>query len=174
MPKPVILILGFGNNIGANVASRFAQAGFDVAVVCRKIEKECILPEYLAIKKDLREAEGLAAVFEEVESAYGPPAVVVYNVAQGVFARPGEPLSLQYSDIVNDATTTGLNAFEAARLANEAFNKLPANQSRVFIATGNQLVTQNIPHLIGLSIGKRALANIIEACATAYGDSGKR
>ena len=88
-----------------------------------------------------------------------------------------DPLSLSFDDFQYGVAVGGVNAFEVAKHANEGFNKLSASSApnSVFIATGNGMPFRTpLPHMLGLSSGKKVLANLVESCAIAYGPSGKR
>ncbi|KAG8914700.1 hypothetical protein FRC01_003961 [Tulasnella sp. 417] len=175
--KPTIFIVGFGRNIGAGVARKFKKEGFNVAVASRTVEQVDVLADgYLAVKMDLGKVADIERGFEEMEQVYGPASVVVYNVAHATFASggPSNPLSLPFQNFYANVALSGVHAFEVARLANAGFDRLPENTPRAFIATGNILSSMSMPPLVGLCAGKRVLASIIEACAEAYGPSGKR
>lgn len=98
-------------------------------------------------------------------------AVAAFAMAPGGRA---DPLSLSFNDFAFGATVSGVNAFEVAKHANAGFDKLGDGAPRAFIATGNVLPWTLSPAVLGLSAGKRVLANIMEACASSYGPLGKR
>lgn len=102
--------------------------------------------------------------------------VISSSVAHATFAPagPSNPLSTSFQNFYANVALSGVHAFEVARLANAGFDRLPETTPRAFIATGNILSTMSMPPLVGLCAGKRVLASIIEACAEAYGPSGKR
>ncbi|KAG8901138.1 hypothetical protein FRB99_005510 [Tulasnella sp. 403] len=198
MSSPVAFILGYGPNIGAAVAKKFKEEGFRVAVAARSLDRKAVEDlGYHGIQLDLSDVVAIGKAFDEVEATYGPASAVIYNgksimhlrtchfqpkryrlclAADMVFAPGGftDPFSLSFGDFSRNATVSGLNAYEAARLANIGFDKIGEGQLRAFIATGNLLPWINVPPMMGLSAGKRILANIIEAGATAYGPAGKR
>ncbi|RFU35521.1 hypothetical protein B7463_g827, partial [Scytalidium lignicola] len=78
MSKPILLVLGAGNNIGLHTASFFAKRGYRVAVVSRSISPQDY-PQYLAIKADLADSEAIKGVFDQVRNELGEPNVVLYN-----------------------------------------------------------------------------------------------
>ncbi len=83
---------------------------------------------------------------------------------------------MSFEDFQYGASVSGVNAYEVAKYANLGFDKLPHKTPRTFIATGNALpwIQPPLPHVLGLSSGKKVLANIVESCAIAYGPVGKR
>lgn len=88
-----------------------------------------------------------------------------------------DPLSLPFSDFEYCAAVGGTNAFEVAKRALVGFNRLQESNApdSVFIATGNNMPWRPpAATVLGLSMGKKILAGLMESCATAYGESGKR
>ena len=76
---PVILILGYGPNIGRSVAQAFAAKGYKVALTSRKPEKDEATKDQLNVQADLSDPESVVSVFAKVKAALGSPSVVVYN-----------------------------------------------------------------------------------------------
>lgn len=85
-----------------------------------------------------------------------------------------DPLASSYETFLNNVNVTGVNVYEVARRTKAGFEKLPEETPRAFIGTGNLQPWINVPSFLGLSVGKRALANIVEASAGAYGPQGHR
>lgn len=75
----VLLLLGAGANIGANVARAFAGKGYKVALASRTARPQGQEGADLHVQADLSEPNSVASVFEKVEQALGTPTVVVYN-----------------------------------------------------------------------------------------------
>jgi len=180
MSTPTAFIIGFGQRIGTAVAAKFKSEGFNVAVASRSLSPENVQKEfgYFGIKLDVANPPEIAPAFAQVEKKFGSsPNVVVYNAA-GFVPSPGgdqDPLSLSFEDFVRSTYIGGLSGFEAARLANEGFDKLGNGIPRAFIATGNSLPwLPPSPRALSLSTGKKILANVVEVAATAYGPAGKR
>lgn len=92
-------------------------------------------------------------------------------------AAPGglqDPFSLPYEHFHSDAVVNGISTYRIAQLAKAGFDKLPAGETKIFIGTGNLTPWVLFPRLLGLSVGKRALVNIVEMGAQAYGPLGQR
>lgn len=75
----VLLILGAGGNIGASVASLFAQNGYKVALAARRLQDAMDEDGRLHIHADVANAESVESAFDKVAAKFGPPDVVVYN-----------------------------------------------------------------------------------------------
>lgn len=88
--KPVILILGYGPNIGHAIASRFAAQGYRVAIAARSLQDGIVNEAgWMQLYVDLSFPETVPAVFSKVTESIGIPSVVVYNGR----TRPHHPLS---------------------------------------------------------------------------------
>lgn len=82
MASKVLLILGYGPNIGKHTASKFASQGYKVAIAARSIETGLSKDSgYYGVKTDFSQDEKIASVFETVEKELGTPNVVLYNGA---------------------------------------------------------------------------------------------
>lgn len=79
MSAPVVLVLGSGPNIGANVAKAFAAKGYRVALASRKANEKDNTKGQINISSDLSDPSSVADVFSKVKSQLAPPSVVVYN-----------------------------------------------------------------------------------------------
>lgn len=80
MSQPVLLLLGYGPNIGHAVAKRFAAQGYKVAIASRSLQDETFNEEgWMQLQVDLSSPETLPAVFAKVIKQLGIPSVVVYN-----------------------------------------------------------------------------------------------
>ncbi|KAG8938787.1 hypothetical protein FRC04_007527 [Tulasnella sp. 424] len=173
--KPVAFILGYGPNLGQAIARKFKEGGFNVAVSSRRVDETTGKEEgYLGVQADFGNIDSIRSAFDRVEKELGPPAAVIYTAYSFNIVDANDPLANNYETFLTDATVSGINLYEVARRAKAAFEKLPADVPRAYIATGNLLPWVNLPYMLGMSVGKRASANIVEACATAYGPQGHR
>ncbi|KAG8989959.1 hypothetical protein FRB94_013874 [Tulasnella sp. JGI-2019a] len=185
MRPPIAFIVGYGPGVGAAVARRLKNDGFFVAVASRRVKPgpDTSDPhDYdLGIRLDMAKPEDVGPAFSEVEEELGrPPSLVVYNAAAYAGAPGGrsDPLSLSFNDFQYGVSVTGINAFQVAKYANAGFDRLSQTLSsdapKAFVAVGNVLPWYSMPQALGSSAGKRVLANIVEASASAYGPLGKR
>ena len=77
--SPVMLLLGFGPNVGHHVSEAFAAKGYIVARASRKIKEEESTATQINIPIDLSDPESVIAVFSKLKDTHGFPSVVVYN-----------------------------------------------------------------------------------------------
>ncbi|GKU05142.1 short-chain dehydrogenases protein [Fusarium langsethiae] len=77
--SPVILILGYGANVGQAVASKFSSQGYRVAVAARSIKEAGSTDTQLNIPSDFAKTDDIVNAFDKVKKEFGIPSVVVYN-----------------------------------------------------------------------------------------------
>lgn len=90
--KPVCLIVGAGDFIGAAIARRFAKGGFTVCLGRRNGDKTASLVKEITdaggtafgYSLDAREESQIEARFAAIEKDIGPIEVVIYNVGGNV------------------------------------------------------------------------------------------
>lgn len=82
MSQRVALILGYGPNVGVDVAEAFAAQGYKVAIVSRSNKDK---KEYLQMQADFSDPSSIEGIFSKVINELGHPSVVVYN---GLFPCP--------------------------------------------------------------------------------------
>lgn len=92
---PVLLILGYGPNIGQAVAEKFSSHGYKVAIASRSLrDLEWNEKGWFELNINLADADNLPPLFEKVIKNIGIPHVVVYN---GQYVS-GIPTSKSYVD----------------------------------------------------------------------------
>jgi hypothetical protein len=77
--SPVMLLLGFGPNVGHHVSEAFTAKGYIVARASRKIKEEESTANQINIPIDLSDPESVIGVFSKLKDTHGFPSVVVYN-----------------------------------------------------------------------------------------------
>ena len=91
--KPIALIVGAGDYIGAAIAKRFASGGFKVCLGRRKFKK--LLPlvneingaggEAIPFEFDARDEQITEQIFKEIETKIGPLELVIFNPGGNVY-----------------------------------------------------------------------------------------
>ncbi|KAG8924261.1 hypothetical protein FRC00_005298 [Tulasnella sp. 408] len=174
-PKPVAFVIGYGPNVGAAIARKFKSEGFNVAVSARKLDENAVKEDgYLGIPADFGDIASVRNAFNRLESELGPAAAIIYNAYSASNTTDDDPLANPYETFLTNVTVTGVTLYEVARRAKAGFEKLPSDTPRALIGTGNLQPWITFPFALGMSVGKRAMANIVEASAAAYGPLGYR
>jgi len=165
----VALILGVGENVGKALALKLYVEGFKVAVASRS-QSDPTEGKALPLKVDVTKEEDIVSAFKQVEKIFSaPPNVVIYNVA--LLSPPpaaDDPFSLPYAKYLKDIESGAGGAYVAIQQAVTAWDGLPADIPKVFLATSNiHGVTPAAPNpmLLSLASQKRLLAYLIEAAS---------
>ncbi|TVY33425.1 hypothetical protein LSUB1_G008483, partial [Lachnellula subtilissima] len=176
MSSKIILILGSGSRIGANVSRAFAAKGYKVALAARSLSEADNTSSEIHIQADFSDPKTVITAFARTKELLGTPSVVVYNAAAATFVPSQDPLSpsLTLSAFQSDLNINTTSAFVAAQQAALAFATLAehTDAAKTFIYTGNILNETVIAPLMTCGVGKNASAHIVKTAAEAYGERG--
>ncbi|CAO2657712.1 Nn.00g038380.m01.CDS01 [Neocucurbitaria sp. VM-36] len=175
---PVALILGAGPRIGTSVASKFASAGYKIAVASRSGSGTKNANGYLALQADFTKPDSIPALFDAVKAEYHTaPSVVIYNAA----ALTPPPDNSSVFSVAVDSVTADLNVntvspYVAAQQAVKGWETLPNDIKKTFIYTGNILNTliMPAPMMLNLGMGKSASAFWVGLADATYAARGYR
>ncbi|KAJ4373837.1 hypothetical protein N0V83_002576 [Neocucurbitaria cava] len=175
---PVALILGAGPRIGTSVASKFASAGYKIAVASRSGTGTKNANGYLALKADFTKPDSIPALFDAVKAEFDTaPSVVIYNAA----ALTPPPDNNSLFSVGADSFTADLNVntvspYVVAQHAVKEWETLPNETKKSFIYTGNILNTKvpPVPMMLTLGVGKSASAYWVGLADAAYAARGYR
>ncbi|TKA48857.1 hypothetical protein B0A54_00933 [Friedmanniomyces endolithicus] len=169
----VALILGAGSNIGDAIAAHFAANGYQISLAARSISTGISNKTgFLGIQGDLSDPHVVRSVFRTTIQHFGPPNVVVYNVAHRLLTPPDDPLSATLDDLEASRKAGLDSAFVAAQEALKGFRTFAAGTPTAFIYTGNTLNQIAIPGVLPFALAKTAAAMLMEYAANAYGKDG--
>lgn len=124
----VVAVTGGGTGLGKGMAIEFARLGAKIAVLSRKPEHleaglaamREVGAEAIAVACDVRNAEAIAAAFDEIEKKLGSVDVLINNAA-GNFPAPAEEMTPNgfrtVVDIVLNGTYNCSREFAIRRLA---------------------------------------------------------
>jgi NAD(P)-dependent dehydrogenase (short-subunit alcohol dehydrogenase family) len=160
--NPVLFVVGPGAGLGAAVATRFADGGWDVGLIPRRRE---VLDGLLAdlrgrdvhVSGALADATSVSALdqaFDELAEALGTPSVMLYNAS--VF-QAQTALELTPDDLRRSYDVHVVGALNASRSAVRLMR--PAGRG-VLVFTINCLALHPEAASTGLSIGKGAQLNL--------------
>ena len=171
MTSPIVLILGAGANIGANVAQSFASKGFKVVAASRTIKPDFAdSSATLTIQGDLTDPSVISSVFATTKAKVGVPSTIVYNLASiGSFDTAGPPK--EFADSLN---ANVVSLWAAIQEAVVGFDTLPKEVKKTLIYTGNALNQYPMPFMAMLGAGKAAAASLIQVAEQKYKDQGYR
>ncbi|KAH8711858.1 putative short-chain dehydrogenases/reductase [Phaeosphaeriaceae sp. PMI808] len=171
--SPIVLILGAGPNIGANVAEQFAEQGYRVVLSSRK-QHDGTNPSYSYVHGDLAEPKSVVDIFAQVRQNHGEPSVVVYNAGAVSYAPKENTFNIELGTFESDLNINTTSAFVAIKetLKSFASSSLTAQASKTFIYTGNAMNFASFDGLLTLGLGKSASAHMIQSAAAAFAEKG--
>lgn len=131
MSKPVVAITGGGSGLGEGMALRFSQAGYDVAICGRRLEKlEGVAQKVKAngaevyfSSVDVRNYDAVAAWLQGARQAFGQLDTLICNAA-GNFVSPSIALSPRAWKAVTEINLDG------TFYASQAFAKIQVDDKR--------------------------------------------
>lgn len=174
MRNPVIIVLGAGPGVGAAVARRFGQAGYDLALVSRSEEQVGQLGRELQAEgfttgwtaADLTEPQTLTAAIQRFAEHGDGLQHVHFNPS---VTRMKDPLALTPDELladVNVGVASLLTAVQAARPHMRAGARITATGSRAADAPWAQAAS--------LGVQKAGLRNLIQAIDATVAPDGIR
>lgn len=170
MAMSVCLISGAGPGTGSELARKFAEGGYRVALLARNEERlaalEKELPNAKGYRCDVSDAAQIELVASAVEHDLGKPGVVIHNAVGGAFGtfREIDPAVLNRNFQVN---TMGL-----LYLAKRFSPAMVDAGKGAIVATGNTSALRGKPGFAGFAPTKAAQRILAEAMARDLGPQG--
>lgn len=164
--KPLALITGVGPGTGSALVRRFAEGGYDVAMLARDearlaaLQKE--VPGSIALPCDVTDPAALRAALAKVAA----PKVVVHNAVGGAFASfmDTDPAILQRNFDINTKALLSLAQLTAPAMV--------AAGEGALIVTGNTSAQRGRPNFAGFAPTKAAQRILAESLARDLGPKG--
>ena len=161
MHNSCCVLVGAGSGLGVNIARRFAQGGFDIALISRDQKKLDGLAEKLI--SEGYTAQGFAAdaaIEQELQSAFNRiiqwndnVGALIYNAAEII---PDNVLDLTPSTMMDKMA---LNLGGAICSVNQVLRLMRGRGGGTILITGGGLGLEPYPNWASLSAGKAALRN---------------
>ena len=168
--KKVCLITGVGPGTGAALVQKFANSGYEVAMLARSEERlktiSDSLPNAHAYCCDVGNLEALPDVFDAVCDAHGAPSVIVHNA---VAATRGSYMELTPKQLANNFNVNTLALLRLAQLATPAMVEAG---SGAIVCTGNTSAYRGKPNFAGFAPTKAAQRILLESIARDAGPKG--
>jgi NADP-dependent 3-hydroxy acid dehydrogenase YdfG len=120
--KPLVMITGAGSGIGKATALVFAEAGYRLLLLGRRIEplRALGLADALCISADVRDRDAMAAAIGEGEAQYGPVDCLVNNAGIARLAKLEDQEPEEWRDLIDINCTGVLNCMHAVMPAMKA------------------------------------------------------
>ena len=156
------LIFGAGSGISASLARLLRKSGYDIALAARSPDKlKGLAGETGAsvMAADSTKPEQVAAVFSELDKAFGHLDVVLYNAAARV---RGPFVELDPAEVAN---TINVTAFGGFLVAQQAAKRMLARGSGTILLTGASAGVKGYPQSAPFAMGKFALRGLAQSMA---------
>ncbi len=170
MAKPVCIVTGVGDGTGAALARRFAQGGYQVAMIARNTERLEALQHEIddarAYECDISDLDMLAAIVQQIRADMGTPTVLVHNAVSATFKTflEADSQELEHNFRVN---TTSLN-----QLVRELAPAMIESGQGAIMVTGNTAALRGIPTYAAFAPTKAAQRILAQSLARDLGPKG--
>src|SRR4051812_38861743 len=171
----VVMITGGGTGLGKAIATEFGRLGASLVIASRKDDHlaaahealDGIGPRVVTVTCDIRDADQIAAAFDQAEAEVGLPDVLVNNAAAN-FPVPAEDMSPNAWRTVVDITLTGtfLCSREMAR------RHLVAGTPGSIIDVGASYAWTGGPGFAHSAAAKAGVKNMVETLAVEWAPYG--
>lgn len=168
--KPACIVIGVGPGTGEALVRRFAEGGYAVAMIARKVARlERIagdVADSRAYPCDVTDHDALRATLKRIVADLGVPKVAIYNGAAAVFAPYRE------IDIGEFERTFRVNVSSLLVVAQELAPAMVERGDAALLVTGNTGAWRGKPHFTGFAPTKAGQRILAEALARTLGPSG--
>ena len=168
--KPACIVIGVGPGTGEALVRRFAEGGYAVAMIARKVSRlERIAGDVAdshAYPCDVTDHDALRATLKRIVADLGVPKVAIYNGAAAVFAAYDE------IDIAQFERTFRVNVSSLLVVAQELAPAMVERGDAALLVTGNTGAWRGKPHFTGFAPAKAGQRILAEALARTLGASG--
>jgi NAD(P)-dependent dehydrogenase (short-subunit alcohol dehydrogenase family) len=163
------LVVGVGGGLSASVARTFTEAGMKVALAARRVADLAPLAKEISGKAfacDATKRAEVAKLFAEVESAMGPPDVVVYNAS---YRTRGPLVELDPAEVEK---TLMVSAFAGFLVAQEAARRMLPRKHGAILFTGASASVKGYAQSAPFAMGKFALRGLAQSMARELSPQG--
>jgi len=169
-PQPVCVVAGVGPGNGAAFVRRFAEEGYQVAMIARSAavmdQLAAELPRAMAYCCDIGDATAVEATLSQIAADLGPPDVLIYNAGKGVWGS-AEEVSLDDFEAAWRTNTFG--AFVAARCVAPAMKARGAGQIMFIGATASRRGGAKAAAFASAKAAQRSLAESLARALWPHG-----
>ena len=170
MSKKVCLITGVGPGTGASLARRFAQGGYQIAMLARDKERlrelESEIQESKGFVCDVSDEIAVTNVVNSVVSEIGQPEILIHNAVGAVF---GNFMEIDPADLNANFQTNVMGLCYLSRLLAPAM--IAAGKGAI-IASGNTSALRGKANFAGFAPTKAAQRIFAESLARQLGPKG--
>lgn len=158
--RPLGVIVGMGSQLSLAIARRFAQEGFNLALIARSADKlfnyASMIPgaKVAGFPVDIADLGEYEDTLQQIQRRLGDPQVLIYNAAS---IRQGVPTNLDMGELLNDFKVNVGGAILAAQQFSPAMRR---KHRGTILFTGGGLALNPNPLYSSLAIGKASIRNL--------------
>jgi short-subunit dehydrogenase len=160
--RPACIVIGVGSGTGEALVNRFAEGGYQVAMIARKVERlERIAGEVanaVAYPCDIGDLDAFRATLAQIQADLGVPKVVIQNAAMAAFAPDYTEV-----DIDKFEASFRVNVSSLLVLAQELAPAMVERGDAALLVTGNTGAWRGKPHFTGFAPTKSGQRILTEA-----------
>lgn len=163
------LIVGAGTGLAASLTRLLTRDGTRVALAARYVDKLANLVREtgaVALTCDATDPDQVDATFEDVESRWGTPSLVLYNASYRV---RGSIAELDAKEVQRTLAVTALAGFHVGQAA--AKRMLKRGSGAIFF-TGASASVKGYAHSAAFAMGKFALRGLAQSMARELASKG--
>ena len=175
--KPLCILIGAGEGLGASIARKFAAEGFALALMSRSeggsaaalaaASEHCAAGEAAYYAADAGEPASITAACTDAQAAMGPARVLIYNV-RGYYAAKA-PLDYNFDELEQNYREEVIGALAAAKAVMPAMIETGSGTVIYSSATaGFRGSARNALY----ALGKFGLRGLAQSLAKAYAQDG--
>jgi NAD(P)-dependent dehydrogenase (short-subunit alcohol dehydrogenase family) len=171
--RPIALIVGAGDHLGAAIAKRFAREGYDIVATRRRGDMESLVRDVqalgadaTAIHSDARDEQQVIELIEHVEATLGPITVTVFNVGGNVRFGIAETTAQVYRKVWE------MCAFAGFLVGREVAKRMLSRQRGTILFTGASASLRGGIGFAAFAGGKHALRALAQSMARELGPQG--
>ena len=166
----VCLITGVGPGTGSALVRRFAEGGYQVAMLARSADRLAALEaehkNCRAYTCDISDADALDATYAQVQSELGEPGIIVHNA---VAAERGSYMDISPNRLKKAFEVNTMALLQLSRLATP---HMVDSGSGAIICTGNTSAYRGRAKFAGFAPTKAAQRILLESIAREAGPKG--
>jgi NADP-dependent 3-hydroxy acid dehydrogenase YdfG len=170
MAEPVCIVSGVGPGTGAALTRRFAEGGYQVAMLARSADRladlEREIPRAAAFVCDVSDEAAVNATVTAIKARLGAPAVLIHNAVGGSF---GTFLDIDPADLARNFQVNTMGLLYLARAV--APDMIAAGRGAIMV-TGNTSAIRGKSMFAGFAPTKAAQRVLAQSMARTLGPQG--
>lgn len=168
--KPVCVVVGVGPGNGTSIARKFAEQGYQVALLARNLDVTAALAEQLedarAYACDVTDAASIERAFAAIRAELGEVDTLIYNPGAGVWKTVEEITAEEFEQ---SWRINGLGSFLVSR---QVIPDMKKNQQGNIIFIGATASRRGNVYTAAFAPAKAAQKSLAESMARHLGASG--